>query len=39
MRTARNKTGPGPAIDAFLKIYGKYLKVVFKKWRVVVKKL
>ena len=39
MRTARNKTGPGPAIDAFLKIYGPYLELVFKKYQVVVKKL
>jgi hypothetical protein len=30
---------PRPAIDAFLNVYGPYLKVVFKKRQVVVKKL
>jgi predicted O-methyltransferase YrrM len=30
---------PMPAIDAFLKIYGPYLEVVFKRLQVVVKKL
>ena len=29
---------PKQAIDAFLKIYGTYLEVVFKKWQVVVRK-
>jgi len=37
-RKARNNASPKPAIDAFLKIYEPYLKVVFKKWQVVVRK-
>jgi hypothetical protein len=31
-------SSPKQAIDAFLKIYGPYLEVVFKKWQVVVRK-
>jgi len=35
----KNTHSPKPAIDAFLNIFGPYLKVVFKKRQVVVKKL
>jgi len=38
-KRTRYTNNPEPAIDAFLKIYGPYLKVVFKKYQVVVKKL
>jgi hypothetical protein len=31
-RRARKTNSPEPAIGAFLKIFGPYLKVVFKKW-------
>jgi len=35
----RDTRSPEPAIDVFLKIFGPYLKVVFKRHQVVVKKL
>ena len=35
----KDMLSPMPAIDAFLKIYGPYLEVVFKRFQVVVKKL
>jgi hypothetical protein len=35
----KDTLSPMPAIDAFLKIYGPYLEVVYKKFQVVVKKL
>jgi len=35
----KDMLSPMPAIDAFLKIYGPYLEVVFKRLQVVVKKL
>ena len=38
-RRGRNTHSPEPAIDAFLKIFGPYLEVVFKKFQVVAKKL
>ena len=38
-RQGRNTHSPEPAIDAFLKIFGPYLEVVFKKFQVVAKKL